>query len=86
MSFDQDQAPPRVPPFRLRKLMWVPLVLGMAGVVVVNGWPHLLWSFVWTGDPDNRTYLSCNYVGRYSQRIEPADGKCPYVLFFKSGG
>lgn len=83
---NSDNQIPRVAPVRPSRLLWVPLVAGALGYVLINGWPHLLWNFTYRGDWDHRFYTRCVYIGRYTQVVQPVDGACPYVRFFKETG
>lgn len=83
MSFEPEQAAPRVPIIRAGKLFWLPVLLGLVAGLYILGWPHLLWDFTYQGDYDHRHYVRCQYVGRYTQVVAPSDGQCPYIRFFK---
>jgi hypothetical protein len=78
--------PRRVPFVRPSKLLWVPALGAIALSLTLYGTPHLLWSYHYTGTPDDKTYLDCLYLGRHSQRVLPIDGDCPIILFFKDDG
>lgn len=75
---------PRVVWLRPTKLAWLPVVAAMLGFVAVNGPPHMLWEYRFTGSGDARTYLSCRYVGRYGRQIDPVGGTCPGFIFLNA--
>lgn len=81
-SAAKHKASPRTNIARAGKLVWLPVLIGIVGFFVVAGTPHMLVTYVWTGDRDNKTYLSCDYVGRFGRSVVPTDGKCPLVVFF----
>jgi hypothetical protein len=75
-----------VPPVRLRKLLWLPAIIGVAWAVHTYGTPHLRFSYEYSGSYDHPTYLRCTYVGWHSTTIRPSNGQCPLFLFFRSEG
>ncbi|WP_417729046.1 hypothetical protein [Roseovarius sp.] len=69
---------------RSSKLLWLPLMISGVGAVWVLGTPHMLWNYRYTGSSEDKYYLSCDYVGRDSQTVEPRNGECPVIAFLKS--
>ncbi len=47
------------------------------------GTPHLRFQYSYTGNY-TRFYHACDYVGQYSQRYYPRNGRCPLFKFFRS--
>jgi hypothetical protein len=70
-------------PIRLSKLLWVPAVLAIFGWMEAVGTAHLLTTYRWAGSAEHKVYLSCDYVGRFTQRITPENGKCDWIAFLK---
>ncbi len=77
------------PPIRLIRLVqfrWVVVVVGLLVLYATLGTPHLRFQYQWNGDHHSPRYWRCDYVGQFTQRIVPHDGKCPLIRFFKRSG
>lgn len=75
-----------VSPVRLKNLLWLPLLGGIAWAVAAHGTPHLRFEAEYTGSYDHPHYLRCDYIGWHRWTLRPIDGECPLFILFKSGG
>ncbi|BBK42784.1 hypothetical protein STVA_28040 [Allostella vacuolata] len=76
--------PRRVPPVRLRSLVWL-VVIG--SVVVANhafGTPYLRFEYSFTGSRERPVYHRCVYLGFDGFRVV-TDGHCPPFRLFHGG-
>ena len=71
-------------PIRLRHFIWLAILAGLVIWVVIFGTPHLRYTYTYTNVYGQPYYLSCSYIGWYSQRFIPRDGRCPLIKTFKS--
>ena len=72
-----------VAPIRPTKLIWIPAASFIFGWTWAVGTPHVLTTYRWTGSAEHKVYLSCDYLGRFSQRVAPTDGRCDWIAFLK---
>ncbi|MCA1241457.1 hypothetical protein LC092_03290 [Stappia stellulata] len=84
---------PRVPLVRVSYFVWVIVpVAAWLGIAAV-GLPHVIWFYDWQplgpdsyGDPTQRHYTRCSYLGPYGRLTErPADGRCGWLRFVRDG-
>lgn len=75
--------PKRTPLVRASKLLWVPIAIGLATTFWMFGTPHLLWTYRYSGSHESKYYLSCDYLGRDSQTVEPRNGECPLIALLR---
>jgi hypothetical protein len=68
---------------RPTKLLWLPAVGALFTAVALFGTPHVLWTYRYSGSPEAKHYLSCDYVGRDSQTVVPSHGTCPLIALLK---
>ena len=65
--------------YRLRRFLWLPIVIGAALYLHISGTPHVLFQYQHLGDKRFKT--SCTYVGLSVQTTSARNGKCPIVTF-----
>ena len=70
-------------PVRLRSMLWVPTLFGLAYGAHEQGTPHVLFQYTYVEFGSQRYYTVCDYIGLHSQRIYPKNGDCPPILFLK---
>ncbi len=76
---------------RAHYFVWIALPLAGLLAYLLLGLPHIIWSYEWrdngTYDPAApRHYTRCTFIGPYGTfTTYPANGKCSWVLFRKSG-
>ena len=77
------RVPRRTSVIRLRHLVWVLAVAGLAYGVMTYGTPHLRVRYEYTGPDSMRHYVACDYAGWSGGRYLPPNGRCPLILFIK---
>lgn len=69
--------------------VWVVVPIAAYTVFAMQGLPHVIWSYSFTGGErydlfSDRYYTSCTFIGPYGGFTGPAEnGGCPWIRFFR---
>ena len=64
-------------------MLWAPVLAAAMLTGLVLGTPHLRLVYTYAGPDSAPYYRRCDYVGLHSQRVIPADGRCPLIQLLR---